>query len=100
MKEKAKILDKEAIENAAKETGIILTAEEHQKGGMGDKVSSVIMESAKCYGHNCLLDMVGVDDRFGESGQSWELIKEFKLSAEHIAVKAKKLYDMKSKKKK
>lgn len=103
-----KPLDKEAIENAAKETGIILTSEEHQKGGMGDKVAAVILESIKNYEHksnksntnNCLLDMVGVDDRFGESGQSWELIKEFKLSAEHIAVKAKKLYDMKSNKSK
>jgi len=39
--------------------------------------------------------MLGVQDRFGESGKSWQLIKEFGLSAEHIAEKAKKLVDNK-----
>jgi transketolase len=41
--------------------------------------------------------MVGVKDRFGESGKPWELIKEFEVSAEHIAQKAKQLYDIKTK---
>jgi transketolase len=36
-----------------------------------------------------------VKDRFGESGAPWELIKEFEISAEHIAVEAKRLYDLK-----
>ncbi len=93
-----KPLDKEAIEIAAKETGVILTAEEHQKGGMGNKVAAVILESMKDYGHDCIMDMVGVDDRFGESGGSWELTKKFELSGEHIAAKARKLYDIKKKK--
>jgi transketolase C-terminal domain/subunit len=35
--------------------------------------------------------MVGVQDRFGESGKSWQLIKEFGLAAEHIALKAKQV---------
>jgi len=93
-----KPLDNKAIENAAKETGIIVTAEEHQKGGMGNKVAAVILESIKDYGHNCIMDMVGVDDRFGESGESWELVKKFEVSGEHIAMTAKKLYDIKKSK--
>jgi transketolase len=92
-----KPLDNSAIENAAKECGIVVTAEEHQKGGLGNKIAAVILESIKDYGHDCIMDMVGVDDRFGESGESWELIKKFELSGEHIAVKAKKLYDLKKK---
>jgi transketolase len=93
-----KPLDKDAIEIAAKETGVILTAEEHQKGGMGNKVAAVILESMRDYGHDCIMDMVGVDDRFGESGGSWELIKKFELTGEHIAKRAKELYDIKKKK--
>ena len=42
--------------------------------------------------------MIGVKDRFGETGKPWELVKAFGLSAEHIAKKAKELYDFKNKK--
>jgi transketolase len=41
------------------------------------------------------MGMIGVKDRFGESGAPWELVKEFEVSAEHIAQKAKELYDLK-----
>ena len=37
------------------------------------------------------MDMIGVEDRFGESGEPWELIKTFGLTAEHIAKRAKEL---------
>ena len=37
------------------------------------------------------MDMVGVEDRFGESGNPWELTKVFGLTAEHIAKRAKEL---------
>jgi transketolase len=46
----------------------------------------------KCYDTPLLLDMIGVEDRFGESGAPWELTKIFGLTAEHIAQRAKKLY--------
>jgi len=39
--------------------------------------------------------MIGVEDRFGESGAPWELTKIFGLIAEHIAKRAKKLYEKK-----
>jgi transketolase len=37
------------------------------------------------------MEMIGVEDRFGESGSSWELSKVFGLTAEHIAKRAKEL---------
>jgi transketolase len=38
---------------------------------------------------------IGVKDRFGDSGAPWELIKEFEVSAEHIAQKALELMEIK-----
>jgi len=86
-----KPLDKKAIVDAAKETGAVLTVEEHQKGGLGNLVSSAILSDASVYGTPVLFDMIGVDDKFGESGAPWELIKKFGLAAEHIAQKAKEM---------
>jgi transketolase len=37
------------------------------------------------------MDMIGINDHFGESGNPWDLMKAFGLSAEQIAVRAKKL---------
>jgi len=87
-----KPIDKKAIVKAAEETGIIITCEEHQVGGFGNIIAGVIAGGKK---HNSplLLDMVGVDDKFGLSGASWELLKTFELTAEHIVRRAKKLYD-------
>ena len=36
-------------------------------------------------------DMIGVPDRFGESGQPWELMQEFGLTAEFLAKKAQEI---------
>ena len=79
-----KPIDKEAIVRAAQETGIIITAEEHQVGGFGNIVAGVIAKG-KRYTSPLLMDMVGVEDKFGESGAPWELMKAFGLTAEHIA---------------
>ena len=89
-----KPIDKEAIIKAAEETGIVLTAEEHQAGGFGNIVAGVIAQG-KRYTTPLLMDMIGVPDKFGESGAPWELMKIFGLTAEHIARRAKKLYDKK-----
>jgi transketolase len=90
-----KPIDEAAIIRAAKETGIIVTAEEHQIGALAWRVSGVITESSELYGVPVLTGAIGVKDRFGDSGAPWELIKEFEVSAEHIAAKAKKLVDVK-----
>jgi transketolase len=92
-----KPLDKETIIRAAQDTGIIVTAEEHQVGGFGNLISSAVSQATELYKKPMLFGMIGVKDRFGESGAPWELIKEFEVSAEHIAQKAKELYDIKKK---
>jgi len=89
-----KPIDKKTILKAAEETGIIITCEEHQVGGFGNIIAGVISQNKK-YSTPLLLDMIGVEDRFGESGAPWELTKVFGLTAEHIAQRAKKLYDKK-----
>ena len=82
-----KPLDKKAITNAARQTGIILTVEEHQAGGFGNIIAGVAA-SEKIKNEPLLIKMIGIDDRFGESGQPWELMKLFNLTAEFIAEKA------------
>jgi len=89
-----KPIDKEAIIKAAEETGIIITTEEHQVGGFGNIIAGVIAQG-KSYTNPLLMDMIGVEDRFGETGAPWELTKIFGLTAEHIAKRAKELYEKK-----
>jgi transketolase len=86
-----KPLDRKSIIKAALETGAVLTCEEHQVGGFGNWIASTILSSPELADHKILFDMLGVNDRFGESGKSWQLIKEFGLSAEHIAERAIKV---------
>ncbi len=87
-----KPLDAEAIVSAAGDADVVITAEEHQVGGFGNLVAGAICRAG--LGGNVKLDMVGVEDRYGESGQPWELMKVFGLTAEHIADKARKLLDL------
>ncbi len=91
-----KPIDKNAIVKAADELGVILTAEEHQVGGFGNIVAGVIGQG-KRYEVPLLMDMIGVQDKFGESGAPWELMKAFGLTGEHVADRAKKLFDRKVK---
>jgi transketolase len=83
-----KPIDEEAVIRAAKETGLIITAEEHQIGALAWRVSGIITSAPSLYGVPVITGAVGVQDRFGESGAPWELIREFEVSAEHIAQKA------------
>ncbi len=82
-----KPIDKEIIVKAAKETGAIITAEEHQiMGGMGSAVAEIVME-------NCPVPMkrIGLSDRFGESGKPEELMKEYHLTAADIVQEAENI---------
>lgn len=75
-----KPLDEEIVLKAARETGRIITAEEHSIiGGLGEAVCSLLSE--KC---PTPVRRVGVNDVFGHSGPALELLKEFGLSAEHL----------------
>lgn len=80
-----KPLDTACIVEAVKKTGCAVTAEEHQKaGGMGSAV-------AECLAANCPapLEMVAVDDTFGESGQPQELMDKYGLNANAIVQKVR-----------
>jgi transketolase len=86
-----KPIDKEEIIKAARDTGAIVTAEEHTVvGGMGGAVSEVLVE-------NCPVPMrmVGIKDRFGESGDALELMKYFGLSAEGVVKAALEVLKLK-----
>ncbi len=93
-----KPVDEAAIIRAAKETGIVITAEEHQIGALAWRVSGAITASPELYGRAIITGAIGVQDRFGDSGAPWELIKEFEVSAEHIAQKAAELMKIKKQK--
>jgi transketolase len=88
-----KPIDREALLKAADENCKILTVEEHQVGGFGNIVAGVITQGKK-FSKPFIMDMVGIKDRFGESGAPWELLKSFGLSAEQISIRAKKLFDL------
>jgi len=57
-----KPLDEEAVVRAARETGIIVTAEEHQIGALAWRVSGVITASKELYGVPVLTGAIGVQD--------------------------------------
>lgn len=81
-----KPIDEDAIVAAAKETGAIVTAEEHQMyGGLGSAVAEVLVKKAPVP-----MEMVAVQDSFGETGTPEELLKKFKLKDVDISEAAKK----------
>jgi transketolase len=86
-----KPLDVAALVRAAEETGLVVTAEEHQVGGFGNIVAGAILENRQNFQLPLLLARVGVPDCFGVSGKPWELMQWFGLSAEHIAERVLKL---------
>lgn len=77
-----KPLDKDILIRAAEETGSIITAEEHSViGGLGSAVAEVMSQ-------NCPvpIKMVGVQDRFGQSGKPHLLMKEYNITSEDIVL--------------
>lgn len=80
-----KPLDEELVLAAAKETGKVVTVEEHSViGGLGSAVCDVLSEKAPTP-----VLKIGVNDVFGHSGPAVELIKEFGLDGDSIAAKVK-----------
>ena len=81
-----KPLDEELVIKAARETGAIVTAENHQVScGLGSAVANVLVE-------NCLVpqERVGIQNRFGQVGSQDFLMKEYNLTAEDIVAAAEK----------
>ena len=86
-----KPIDREAIINAARDTKLILTCEEHQVGGFGNIVAGVIAQAR--LNKPIKMEMIGINDRFGQSGAPWELMKLFGLTAEFMVEKLYKLME-------
>ena len=82
-----KPIDRDIIINAAKETGKIITVEEHSViGGLGSAVSEVVTETVPVP-----VVKIGVQDVFGHSGPAVALLKEFGLCADNIVKTAKQV---------
>jgi transketolase len=86
-----KPLDKRTIIKSAKETGTVITIEEHSiYGGLGGAVAEVLGEK-----YPVPMKIIGVNDVFGESGEYEELLKKHGLTAMNIVGSAKELLGMK-----
>jgi transketolase len=81
-----KPLDRDAIARAAAETKAIVVAEEHLvDGGLGARVAQAVAESSPC-----VMEFVGIHDRYAESGQPNELLEKYSLVAKDIAAAVRK----------
>ena len=82
-----KPMDEETIIQAAKDAGCVVTVEEHQvAGGMGSAVAEVLAKK-----HPVPVEFIGVQNRFGESGEPNELIERFGMGVKHIKEAVKKV---------
>ena len=80
-------IDKDIIVKAAKETGKIITAEEHQiNGGLGGAVAEVLSEN-----HPTPMKRVGMKNEFGRSGNASDLLKLFGLTENDVVDAVKSL---------
>lgn len=83
-----KPLDHLAILELAKKTRAIITCEEHQiNGGLGGAVAELLSQN-----YPTPLEIIGVHDTFGESGEKEQLFEKYGLSAKHITEKAFEMY--------
>jgi transketolase len=86
-----KPLDENAIEKAARETGAIVTAEEHLlQGGLGAGVARAVSER-----HPVPMELVGILDTYAESGTPQELLDKYGLTPRHIRAAAEKVLERK-----
>jgi len=82
-----KPLDEESIFDLARAPGALVTVEEHQiKGGMGSAVAECLARH-----HPVPIEFIGVDDRFGQSGQPNELIENYGMGVDSIMNAVKKV---------
>lgn len=81
-----KPIDVVLVARCARETGAIVTAEDHNiHGGLGSAVAEALAQT-----HPCPVEFVGVNDVFGESGEPQELAEHFRLTAPFIAAAARR----------
>ena len=88
-----KPIDAKLLARCARETGAVVTAEDHNiHGGLGGAVAEALAAS-----HPCAIEFVGVKDEFGASGEPEELAAHFGLTAPFIAAAAKRAIARKGK---
>lgn len=76
-----KPIDCELVKSCAKQTGVIITAEEHSIiGGLGSAVAEILAENNTC----CRFKRIGVKDMFCESGSPSDLFEKYQMNAKHI----------------
>lgn len=86
-----KPIDRAAILESAKKTGCVVTAEEHQlAGGMGSAVLEVLAQEM-----TVPVEMVGIKDTFGESGEPRELMVKYGITSKEIIAQALKVISRK-----
>ncbi|HEY3675637.1 MAG TPA: transketolase C-terminal domain-containing protein [Candidatus Tumulicola sp.] len=82
-----KPMDEAAIVAAAKDCGAIVTVEEHQRhAGMGSRVAEIVAQN-----YAVPMEFIGVDDRFGQSGDPLELIEFYGMGIDSIADAVRKV---------
>jgi transketolase len=82
-----KPLDVDAVERAARETGAIVTTEEHLlQGGLGAGVARAVSER-----HPVPMEFVGIQDTYAGSGKPQELLEKYGLTPKHIQAAAEKV---------
>jgi transketolase len=80
-----KPMDQDAIVDAARTCGTVVTVEEHQKqAGMGSRVAEILAQR-----HPVPIEFVGVDDRFGQSGDPYELVEHYGMGVDAIVAAVK-----------
>jgi transketolase len=86
-----KPIDTDLLVSCAKDTGAIVTAEDHNiLGGLGSAVAEALVQNEPCP-----IEFIGVKDVFGESGEPDELAEKYELTATFIAKAAKRSIDRK-----
>ena len=86
-----KPLDNEAVLKSVAKTGCVVTAEEHQmNGGLGDSIAQLLALNTPYP-----LEMVAVNDSFGESGTPEQLMDKYELNAASIVAKVLKVLSRK-----
>lgn len=82
-----KPMDVDGVVDAAKTCGAVVTVEEHQvQGGMGSRVAEILSQHEPVP-----MEYIGVNDRFGESGDPLELIEHFGMGVSHIKEAVKRV---------
>jgi len=88
-----KPLDRAAVVRAAKETGVILTVEEHlMQGGLGSRVAPIVAEECPVP-----MSFITIQDRFSSSGKPEQLLEQHGLTAANIEKQVRELISRKTK---